>query len=58
MSSHKVQILGQDDFGKKGFFFKKNTVKYSINFNDPSVNKGVTVHFNNNESSSSKDSSC
>lgn len=56
MSSHK--ILGQDDFGKKGFFFKKNTVNYSINFNDPSVNKGVTVHFNNNESSSSKDASC
>lgn len=55
MRSHKAQLFGLDGFGKE---LKKNTVKYSIIFNDPLLNKGMTLHFNNIENSLPEDAFC
>lgn len=56
MRSHKAQLFGLDGFGKE--FKKKNSEKYSIIFNDPLLNKGMTLHFNNIENSLPEDAFC
>lgn len=56
MRSHKAQLFGLDGFGKE--LKKKITIKYSIIFNDPLLNKGVTLHFNYIENSLPKDAFC